>query len=77
MKLTIESTTQLTEIDGVPVRLWKGITEQGTACLVFVHRLAVAPEADAEEFAAELVSTTTPAEAFHTVPLVVVLEGLD
>jgi hypothetical protein len=48
MKLTIESTDKLTEFPPVrigdppvPCRVWNGTTEDGTTCLVFIHRIAV------------------------------------
>lgn len=39
LKLTIEPTDVLTEIDGVPVRLWRGRTPRGNPVQVFVHRI--------------------------------------
>jgi len=54
MKLLIVATETITEIDGVPVRLWKGATEHGVRCLVFVHRIAVHNEYDSSQFHAEL-----------------------
>ena len=47
MKITISSTSTLTKLGGVPVRLWEGVTETGTPCKVFVHRIAVC-DADAD-----------------------------
>ena len=41
MRLTITATDKLTDIDGVPVRLWMGVSESGVPCYVFVHRIAV------------------------------------
>ena len=62
MKITIESTSQLTEIEDVPVRVWEGVTDRGTRCKVFVHRLAVEDEGDAvEEFERELAECLPPA----------------
>lgn len=46
VKLTIESTEIIREIDGVPVRVWEGVTDQGGVCYVLVHRIAV-PSVDA------------------------------
>ncbi|MCO5167893.1 MAG: hypothetical protein M9894_16235 [Planctomycetes bacterium] len=54
MKLKIESTPITTQIDGVPVRLWHGVTECGVPCKVFVHRLLVALEQDQALFEREL-----------------------
>ena len=50
MILTIEATDQLTHWDGVPVRVWKGKTESGVDCFVFVHRVAVHKSKDQAEF---------------------------
>lgn len=50
MKLMIESTDQLTHIDGVPVRVWEGATEDGVPCKVFVHRIAVHNDEDSSAF---------------------------
>lgn len=54
MKITITATEHLTEIDGVPVRAWDGVTEAGIACVVFIHRIAVRGDADCTEFEREL-----------------------
>jgi hypothetical protein len=54
MKITIESTDQLTDFEGVPVRVWKGVTERGAECFVFVHRIAVDNSQDAAQFELEL-----------------------
>lgn len=54
MKIVIESTDQLTHIEGVPVRVWKGTTEGGVECIVLVHRLAVERAKDTSEFEREL-----------------------
>ncbi len=62
MKISIEKTEQLLFLDGVQVRVWRGRTETGIECLVFVHRLAVAVEADSSEFARELDELPAPAE---------------
>jgi hypothetical protein len=31
MKITIENTTKITELNGVPARLWEGFAEDGHA----------------------------------------------
>jgi len=67
MKLKIESTNLTTRIDGVKVRLWRGMTETGTPCNVFVHRIAVEMGADSTEFDRQLREQLPPAEL--TVPL--------
>ena len=60
MKITIESTDQLTDVEGVPVRVWRGVTEGGARCIVLVHRLAVHESEPAEAFERELKRMAVP-----------------
>jgi len=52
MKLTIEPTAELVVWDGVEVRRWRGVTEQGAPCDVYVHRVRVDATLPQEEFQA-------------------------
>jgi hypothetical protein len=61
MKIAIEATDKLTMFDGVPVRMWEGVTERGTRCKVFVHRIAVHNDEDSSQFEAELAEQLPPA----------------
>jgi hypothetical protein len=56
MRLTIYSTDLLQTINGVECRMWEGWTDGGTACVVFVHRIAVHKDDDDREFKALLLS---------------------
>lgn len=60
MEIQIKSTDTLTTLDGVPVRLWEGVTANGVECKVFVHRLAVKKDADTSQFEAELKEKMQP-----------------
>lgn len=60
MNIEIEATDTITTIDGVPVRLWKGWTENGIACAVMVHRIAVLHSEDATEFDSQLKEQLPP-----------------
>lgn len=60
MRLMIESTDEITTIDGVPVRLWEGTTEDGTPCKVLVHRIAVDRAENCEQFDRELSEQLQP-----------------
>lgn len=62
MQIQIESTGQLTHLDGVPVRVWEGVTAAGTKCKVFVHRVAVHQIEDASEFERELREQLQPGQ---------------
>lgn len=70
MQIQIEATDKVTTIDGVPCRLWEGVTERGTKCKVFVHRIAVHESEDSSQFDAELQEQLPPPRA---VPLSMVL----
>lgn len=54
MKLTIESTSQIVEINGGPGRVWIGRTEGGVECFVVVAAIAVRHDADQAEFERDL-----------------------
>lgn len=54
MKVTLESTTKIVEINGVPARIWEGHTESGIPVHAFVTRIAVHKTQDASQFEAEL-----------------------
>lgn len=63
MKITIEKTDELVELDFVQVRLWKGVTDAGTPCDVFVHRIAVHKDHDQNQFIEELREQPSPERA--------------
>ncbi len=50
MQIQITSTENITHMDGVPVRVWHGVTAEGVRCFVFVQRIAVAKSEDLTEF---------------------------
>lgn len=74
MKMTVESTTRIVHVNGVPARIWQGTTEDGVAVVVAVTRLAVAKAADAHEFERDLVEHAPPGvDAVQAFPLRMVL----
>ena len=60
LRATIESTDQLTSLDGVPCRVWRGKTEQGTEALFYVHRVCCLETADYRPFETELLERQPP-----------------
>ena len=62
MKLTIESTPEITYVNGVPARIWNGKTEKGIECKVIVHGVVVKSGEDQSAFEAELIETHPPAD---------------
>jgi hypothetical protein len=56
----MEPTDRIAIVDGVKCRFWEGVTESGTRCVVFVHRIAVHCDDDLSEFDRELVEGPAP-----------------
>lgn len=71
MQIQIEATDKITDFEGVPVRLWKGVTAGGVECHVFIHRIAVANDQDTSQFEQELAEQLPPAAP--AVPLWMIL----
>lgn len=60
MKITIESTDKVVELNGVPARLWQGATDSGIQCHAFITRVGVDKNADTSQFERELLEQTAP-----------------
>lgn len=63
MKMTIHSTPEIVDINGIPARVWEGESERGTPVIVLVTRIAVRQDAGEQahqEFTAELQEHTPP-----------------
>jgi hypothetical protein len=54
MKLSIENTDYFVVVDGVPARVWEGVSEGGVAVTCLVTRVAVLETADTRQFELEL-----------------------
>jgi hypothetical protein len=54
MKMTIESTDLITEVQNITCRIWRGVTEAGTAVDVVVPLIRVRANAKAEDLEREL-----------------------
>lgn len=65
MKLTMEATEKITNLEGVQVRLWEGVTDQGIKCKVFVHRICVHEDEDPSQFERELEERMPPGVVFN------------
>jgi hypothetical protein len=60
MKIKIESTEERVEVNGTPCRVWKGMTEKGVPCLVYVATVAVEEARQQQQFAEELEAMVPP-----------------
>lgn len=75
MKVTLESTTQIVEVNGLPARVWEGTTAAGVKIHALITRVAIHKGEDATEFERELQEHTppTPAEDGGPWPLKMIL----
>lgn len=69
MRLTMESTTKIITLNGVPARIWEGKTDSGIACHVYVTRIAVDRDEDSSEFERELQEHRAPSPEIQAIPL--------
>lgn len=60
MKIIIESTPKVVDINGVPARVWQGHTESGVAVIAFLTRIAAQRDQDLAEFEADLQEHAQP-----------------
>lgn len=60
MKIILESTTEIVNVNGVPARVWEGKTEKGIPCFAFITRMGVHKEADTVEFERDLQECRPP-----------------
>jgi hypothetical protein len=63
MKLTLESTTKVVRMNGVPVRIWIGATEGGTQVHAYITRVAAEEDSDTAELEADLHAEAPPVVA--------------
>jgi hypothetical protein len=54
MRMQVEPTAEIVVVDGIPCRLWAGVTKDGCQAILFVHRIAVPEGQDTSEFDREL-----------------------
>jgi hypothetical protein len=73
MKITLESTEQIVEVNGVPARVWSGKTERGIEIQALITRVAVRKEADCTQFEQELQEQPAPTVAHQAFPLRMIL----
>jgi hypothetical protein len=71
MKIIIENTSKIVDLNGVPARIWEGETESGVPVTCFVTRIIprTHDEAVNAQFAAELREEKTPTPYAQGIPL--------
>jgi hypothetical protein len=74
MKVTLQSTDRIVNVNGVDGRVWEGTTDSGIEVIAVVTRIAAPKHADLSQFEAELQETVPPSDRATTVfPLRMVL----
>jgi hypothetical protein len=68
MQLKLEQTDRIVTVNGIPARVWEGVTGKGVAVTALITRIAVHNSEDASELEAELLeqrpATVLAKEAF-------------
>lgn len=77
MKVTLESTDKLVELDVGPAvvhaRIWEGRTDTGIPVHAFITRIAVGQEQDQTQFEEELRHCRAPSPEVAAIPLRLIL----
>ncbi len=76
MRITIESTTKIVHVNGVPARIWEGLTDGNIPVHCFVTRVAVPQGLDHSQYAdfeRDLQEHTPPSPAIQAIDLRMVL----
>ena len=76
MTVTLEPTTKIVELNGVPARIWQGETSTGIKCHAYITRIAIdvnEPEENQEQFQKELLEQRPPSAALNAIPARMIL----
>ena len=63
MKVSLESTTKIVELNGIQCRVWEGETEKGVKCHAFIPLIACHKRDDCSQFREELEEKASPSRA--------------
>ena len=74
MKITIESTSKIVHLNGIPTRVWEGHSGSGIKVHCYIARVAIdKDEPRSEEFEKELLETAPPSAEILALPSRMVL----
>jgi hypothetical protein len=73
LKITLENTTKIVELNGVTCRIWEGHTESGIPVHCFIARVAAHQDEDQRELAIALSAQRQPSPAIEAYPLRMVI----
>lgn len=72
MKVQLHSTSKIVEINGVPARIWEGVTESGVGVHAYITRIAVDKDespAALKIFEEDLQEHDPPSAVIEAIPL--------
>jgi len=70
MNVQLHSTDKIVHLNGVPARIWEGITEGGIKCHAYITRIACdKDEPNAGEFERDLKQHAVPSAEIQAIPL--------
>lgn len=73
MRIEIESTEKIVQLNGVPARVWEGETESGISVHCFVTRISPQTHENIEQFEKELQEQKAPSPEVVAYPLRMIL----
>ena len=74
MKIIVESTTKVVYLNGIPARIWEGLTESGIKLHCYITRIAIDhKEIRIKEFEEELQKQKTPSSEIEAIPVRLIL----
>lgn len=74
MQVTLQSTTKIVKLNGIPARVWGGQTSTGIKVHAFITRIAIdKDEPDAAQFETELRECIPPSEEINSYPISLIL----
>lgn len=74
MKITIESTSKIVQLNGVPARIWEGTSASGVKVHCYITRVAIdKTETRTQEFEKELQEHRVPSAEVQAIPLKLIL----
>lgn len=74
MKIIVQNTTKIVELNGVPARVWEGETDTGIKVHCFITRIGVSKdEPNVEQFEKELTETRVPTSDIEGIPTRLIL----
>ncbi len=73
MTINLSPTSKIVELNGVPARVWEGMTDTGVKCFAFVTRIGCDQNADQSEFQKALSEVKAPSAEIASFPLRMVI----